>query len=152
MVKLKLMRGFSLENLQLTYVSCFYRYLMTIITWYGAVDCGCTMLPNLFIFGTNYIGSLRKCFDFFLHEGLWKHLSSCDYTCSNPDQTVWESPGYFNENERAAESYYFGSIIFIIPTKHLKRAKQKAVCDSFDWRRKKPKTHRRFNIFGSNHY
>ena len=68
---------------------------------------------------------------FFLHEGLWKHLSSRDYTCSNPNQTVWESPGYFNENERAAESYYFGSIIFIIPTKH---------CDSFDWQRKKQDT------------
>ena len=50
------------------------------------------------------------------------------------------------------ESYYFGSIIFVIPTKHLKCVKHKAICGSFNWQREKPKSHRRFSIFDSNHF
>ena len=50
------------------------------------------------------------------------------------------------------ENYYFGSIIFVIPTKHLKCVKHKAICGSFNWQREKPKSHRRFSIFDSNHF
>ena len=76
--------------------------------------------------------SIYHLLPFFLIGSLWKHFSSRDYTCSNPKQTVWESPGYFNRNKRALESYYFGSIIFIIPSKRLESVHQEGVCGSFD--------------------
>lgn len=131
-----LKRGFSLENLKPTYVSCFYRYLMATIAWSGAVDCSCNMTTRWFIFGTNYKKSLHKCF------GLWKHFSS---DCKGKSRL-------FQLKYKIAESYYFDSIAFIIPTKHLKRVNQKGVCGSFNWQGNKLKTHCRLSIFGLNYF
>ena len=90
---------------------------------------------------------LHEHFIFVLLESVWKHFPLRGYTCSNENQNEWESLGYFKRKLLFWLNYFF-----IIPTKHPKCVKHKAICGSFNWQREKPKSHRRFSIFDSNHF